>query len=110
MQAVGIEGLCGFGYYLILLIIFQFIPCHNGDLCSGGHVEDTPDAFKQLGSSALLLILIILFALSIAFFNWTGVTTTKYASALARSTIDTSRTLLVWVISMIVGWEEFNWL
>jgi len=46
MQAVGIEGLCGCGYYVILLIIFQFIPCHNDDLCSGGHVEDTPDAFE----------------------------------------------------------------
>jgi hypothetical protein len=33
---------------------------------------------------------------SIAFFNATGVAVTKYASAAQRSTIDTSRTLLIW--------------
>lgn len=73
-------------------------------------MESVPDAFSQLGASPLLVFLLVLFFLSIALFNWTGVTTTKYASALARSTIDTSRTLLVWAISMAIGWEVFDWL
>ena len=48
--------------------------------------------------------------LSIGLFNSTGVTVTKNASAVARSTIDTSRTILVWAISLALGWEGFIWL
>mmetsp|Transcript_18888 Transcript_18888/g.18884 ORF Transcript_18888/g.18884 Transcript_18888/m.18884 type:complete len:128 (+) Transcript_18888:805-1188(+) len=48
--------------------------------------------------------------ISFSFFNWTGISTTKYANALARSTVDTSRTLLVWLFSMLAGWETFNFL
>jgi hypothetical protein len=100
MLAVGIEGVSGCSYYLILLIMFNFIPCSDGDLCSDGVIEDTPDSFHQLGESAALLIMWLLFMLSIALFNSTGITVTKNASAVARSTIDTSRTLLVWIISL----------
>ena len=47
---------------------------------------------------------------SIACFNATGVSITKYASAAQRSTIDTCRTLFIWVISLATGQENFNWL
>jgi len=45
---------------------------------------------------------------SIAAFNATGVSITKYASAAQRSTIDTSRTLLIWVVSIAIGNEDWN--
>jgi len=45
--------------------------------------------------------------ISIALFNATGVAITKYASAAQRSTIDTSRTLLIWMVSLGLGWEDF---
>lgn len=38
--------------------------------------------------------------MSISCFNATGVAVTKYASAPQRSTVDTCRTLLIWVISL----------
>jgi hypothetical protein len=44
---------------------------------------------------------------SIASFNVFGISTTKYASAAQRSTIDTSRTLLIWVISCLFLGETF---
>lgn len=51
---------------------------------------------------------------TIAFFNYFGVATTKYASAPQRSTVDTSRTVLIWVFFLTVpikGAEEtFKWL
>jgi len=90
--------------------MFQWIPCDNGDLCSPPVVEDTPDAFHQLGANPVLLVLWLCFMVSIGLFNTTGVTITKNASAVARSTIDTSRTILVWAISMALGWEGFVWL
>ena len=44
---------------------------------------------------------------SIGTFNACGVFVTKFASASQRSTIDTSRTLLIWIFSVAVGWEDF---
>jgi len=34
---------------------------------------------------------------------------TKYASAAQRSTVDTSRTLVIWVVFLIMGTEQFIW-
>ena len=110
MEAIGYEGLCGLTYCTILLVIFNIIPCTSELLCSEGYVENTIFAFQQLGDSPILAVLWIAFFVSIGLFNWTGVATTNYSSALARSTIDTSRTILVWVISIIIGWEVFIWL
>ena len=47
--------------------------------------------------------------LSIACFNVCGITTTKYASAAQRATIDTSRTFIIWVMSCLLGLEPFHW-
>lgn len=49
----------------------------------------------------------VLSVCSIAAFNSFGIATTKYASAAQRSTIDTSRTLLIWIFSVLLGLEEF---
>ena len=45
---------------------------------------------------------------SIACFNATGVAITKFASASQRSTIDTSRTLVIWLLNLALGNEKFN--
>jgi hypothetical protein len=44
---------------------------------------------------------------SIACFNGTGVAVTKHASAAQRSTIDTSRTALIWIIQLLRKKETF---
>ena len=41
-------------------------------------------------------------------FNACGVAITKYASAAQRSTIDTCRTLLIWIIALMMGQEKFD--
>jgi hypothetical protein len=35
---------------------------------------------------------------------------TRQISATARSTIDTCRTLFIWLVSLGLGWESFKWL
>ena len=47
--------------------------------------------------------------LSIACFNVCGITTTKVASAAQRATIDTSRTLIIWILSCALKLETFHW-
>ena len=43
-------------------------------------------------------------------FNFFGLSVTRSVSATARSTIDTCRTLFIWLVSLGLGWETFKWL
>ncbi|RCH78544.1 hypothetical protein CU097_000555, partial [Rhizopus azygosporus] len=52
----------------------------------------------------------IAISLSIAFFNWFGLSITSAISATARSTIDACRTLFIWMVSLYLGWERFSWI
>jgi drug/metabolite transporter (DMT)-like permease len=108
LHATGVEGMCGFLYTLILLPILYVIPCSSSTVCSNGKVEDSILAFQQLGTDLSLLLMWIGFLVSIAVLYWTGIYTTKYASALARSTYETSRAILVWMVSILAGWENFE--
>lgn len=49
----------------------------------------------------------VLALLFVAAFNALGVTITKRASAAQRSTIDTARTLTIWIVLIMVGKEKF---
>jgi drug/metabolite transporter (DMT)-like permease len=106
LLVVGLEGMFGTLYYCILLPIFQQINC-DGALCHGGKLEDSALALKQFGEHPELIAQSIGIIFSIAFFNVSGVTITKYASAAQRSTVDTCRTLIIWLVSMAIGWEKF---
>lgn len=44
--------------------------------------------------------------LTIAIFNICGVTVTKRVSALARSIVDVTRTIVVWVVGLIITWSS----
>jgi hypothetical protein len=43
-------------------------------------------------------------------FNFFGLSVTRQISATSRSTIDTCRTLFIWIVSLGLGWETFKWL
>ena len=58
--------------------------------------------FSEAFSSGILLVFCIMGIFSIAAFNITGVTITKYINALARSVADVARTIIVWIIGIIV--------
>ena len=108
LYAVGLEGLFGVGYFAILLPILYFIPC-NLEFCLGGRVEDSILAFKQIGSNSAIALFWVATMIIIAAFNWSGISTTKHASSLSRSTLQCAKTILVWVCSMILQWETFLW-
>lgn len=62
-----------------------------------------------MGQNTIIIFLFFLTILSIALFNSTGIAMTKYASAAQRSTIDTSRTLTIWILSISLGLEPPVW-
>jgi amino acid transporter len=112
MQVVGWEGFFGFTYYMIALPILQAIPCKPDPVaafCPFDKLEDSIIAFKQMGNNLVILFCGIGVIFTIAFFNYFGVATTKYASSPQRSTVDTSRTVLIWIFFLAVpikGAEE----
>lgn len=48
--------------------------------------------------------MVILGVFTIAVYNVCGVNVTKHISSLTRSIVDVSRTLLVWMVSLIFTW------
>jgi len=125
LKAVGWEGIWGASLYIIVLIIFQFVPCEpntdfSKNVCSvddedNWKLENTAFAFRQMGSDGTLLFNCILYVCSIAVFNFVGISVTKYASSPARAVIDTVRTVFVWLF-FLIPWvseekrEHFEWL
>jgi drug/metabolite transporter (DMT)-like permease len=113
-QIVGTEGMWGLAYYILLLPIMQIVQCGSqidpkgfGLLCNYGYLENSSFAYYQLGLNHTIIWLFVATILSIAFFNSFGIACTKYASAAQRSTIDTSRTLTIWILSCALGLEKF---
>merc|ERR1719316_1246292 len=72
--------------------------------------ENTGGAIYQISHSTPLLVAVVGSIFSIAFFNFSGVTVTQQASAVARSTIDVSRTIIIWAFELAMGWNSFNFL
>ncbi|KAL6624244.1 hypothetical protein U3516DRAFT_584821 [Neocallimastix sp. 'constans'] len=105
LKTVGLEG--SFGLFTVLSAIpflYLFIGRHH----QGGFF-DIPDGTSQIFSNTLILLISIGCIFSIAFFNWFGLSVTNVVSATSRSTIDNCRTVLIWIISLYLGWETFNW-
>lgn len=71
---------------------------------------DFPTGFQQFIHYPQIFYPGIAIAFSIALFNWFGLSVTRFISATSRSTIDTCRTLFIWMTSLFLGWEEFKWL
>eukprot|EP00743_Colponemidia_sp_Colp-15_P003370 GILK01003643.1.p1 GENE.GILK01003643.1~~GILK01003643.1.p1 ORF type:complete len:402 (+),score=58.34 GILK01003643.1:48-1208(+) len=105
LQAVGYEGAWGVLLAAIILPALMFVHGSNGR-----PLDDVVDAVIQIQSSWRLLLAVLAGIGAIALYNFCGVSVTKRASATARSTIDTTRTVFVWAFCILAGWEDFHWL
>lgn len=97
LQVVGMEGAFGLLFGFLLLSFLNVFG-----------LENTHAAMYQISHSVPLAIAVVGSIFSIAFFNFSGVTVTQKASAVARSTIDVSRTILIWAAELHMGWNTFN--
>lgn len=105
-----LPGVFGFTVMTILLVPFYWIPAGIFSGTPRGVLEDVPDAFTQLGNNPALIGPILGNIISIAFFNFAGVSVTKELSATTRMVLDSVRTLVIWVVSLIVKWQKFQYL
>ncbi|KAK2705938.1 hypothetical protein QYM36_016079 [Artemia franciscana] len=111
LQAVGWEGVFGFSSLALLLIPMYYIrvgpPFGNGP---NGNLEDPFDAFVQMQNNPLIIVATIGTIISIAFFNFAGISVTKELSATTRMVLDSVRTLIIWGISLAFQWQQFYYL
>lgn len=75
-----------------------------------GSMFNLTQGAKEMFSNKAVLISSIVIMFMMSTFNVTGMTVTRLISATSRSTIDTSRTVGIWVVSLIIGWETFQFL
>ena len=109
LQAVGWEGIFGFFILTILLVPFYYIRFSVSAL-SPAHFENAIDGLLQIGNNKIILIAVLLNLVSIAFFNFAGISVTKLISAVTRMVLDSVRTLFIWLFSLAIGWQKFQWL
>ncbi|KAL7007163.1 hypothetical protein EMMF5_003389 [Cystobasidiomycetes sp. EMM_F5] len=102
LQAVGLEGIFGLATTAILMPVLYFTIGRGSG--QGGYF-DIVTGFHQTFSSPAIWITSLAIACCIAFFNFSGLAVTKSVSATARSLIDTCRTVLIWAVSLFLGWE-----
>jgi len=102
LKVVGLEGIFGFVILSLILVPMYYIR-------PGGHsIENTPDALHQMGDNVIIPLAMVGNACSIACFNFCGISVTQQLSASHRMVLDSVRTLVVWAVSLGIGWEEFH--
>lgn len=104
LQLVGFEGFFGALVTLLLFLIGHGISGHKNP----NSYFNLNQAFTDMFSNDSVLYSSVVIMMSIACFNYFGTSITKHLNATSRSTVDTCRTLMVWCVSLSLGWEKFN--
>ncbi|KAJ7632450.1 hypothetical protein FB45DRAFT_1057537 [Roridomyces roridus] len=105
LVAVGWEGFFG------ALTILLFMPILSIPAVTKlSPFFDLSRGWTQMIETPTVLYSGIVIAFSIAFFNFFGLSVTRSVSSTVRSLVDTCRTLLIWIISLGLGWEHLAWL
>lgn len=111
LRLVYTEGFFGVVILVTALIVLNFIV---GAVQSPAKFADSPfnlqESLHQTFSLKEVLTSSLLIMVCISMFNFCGISLTHQMSATARSTIDSCRTLLVWIVAMVLGWESFLFL
>ena len=81
LKIVGLEGMWGLLFMIILLIVLQSIECTGYQFCHFGYLENSSYALAQMLDNPSLILVYVLIATSFCCFNTFAVTTTKHASA-----------------------------
>lgn len=108
LQVVGWEGIFGFVVTTVGMIVLYLVV---GRTEAGRYgYFDAKEGLREVFSNRVISWSSILIMISIGGFNFFGLSVTRSVSATSRSTIDTCRTLFIWLVSLGLGWESFKWL
>ncbi|MCJ1377996.1 hypothetical protein MMC17_001092 [Xylographa soralifera] len=108
LKVVGWEGLFGF---VLTMLGFAVLHFTIGSTEHGKYgYFDAVEAWRQVTHYKAIAVSSVLIMISIGGFNFFGLSVTRSISATSRSTIDTCRTLFIWIVSLALHWETFKWL
>lgn len=108
LKVVAWEGTFGLLVTLVGQVILHFAV---GQTPKGRYgYFDAREGYDQIFHNRTIAVTSILIMISIGGFNFFGLSVTRTVSATSRSTIDTCRTLFIWLVSLGLGWESFKWL
>lgn len=109
LQAVGWEGFWGalmLGSLLYPLSHFNVgarfspnLPYHT--------LEDVIDGLYQMSNNHTIIYATLGNMISIACFNFFGISVTKNMAATTRMVLDSMRTIVIWAFSIGLGWQSF---
>ncbi|UMM18605.1 hypothetical protein L5515_014591 [Caenorhabditis briggsae] len=106
--AVGLEGLFGMITLSILMVPFYYIHVPKTFSTNPeGRLEDVFYAWQEIKEEPTIALALLGTVISIAFFNFAGVSVTKELSATTRMVLDSIRTLVIWVVSIPLFGEQF---
>lgn len=109
LRLVYTEGVCGVVILMVLMVALHLV---FGALLLPEDFAHSPfnsiQAVKETFSRALILWSSLAIMVCISSFNFCGISLTHQISATSRSTVDSCRTLLVWLFAMYLGWESFH--
>ena len=108
LKVVGWEGIFGFVVTIIAMIILHLVVGRTEQGRNG--YFDAAEGWREITQNRAIAVSSVLIMISIGGFNFFGLSVTRTVSATARSTIDTCRTLFIWIVSLGLGWETFKWL
>lgn len=108
-RMVGLEGSYGLMFIFLWIMIFSYIPCPSVGLCDiESYLEDPIAGVAQIFSDFWLFFWIMVTVLSIMIFNVNGLILTQNVSSVFRAFWDATRTILVWVLSLVTGIDKFD--
>eukprot|EP01083_Nonionella_stella_P063601 165288_1 len=109
MKVVGYEGCIGLVMVLVICIPAYWTPVPEfmNDI-EPKQLENILDMGSQIASAPIILLYAFLFSLASAVYNYTGINLTKTINASARVIFAMLRIVVVWMVSVAVGWETFN--
>lgn len=106
-RMVGIEGMFGLIFLFNWTMIFSFIKCPSNEMCDiRGYFEDPATGLNQLLNTPGIMVWSLVTICSIMLFNNYGLVLTKSVSSVFRAFWDASRTILVWVDSILLGCQS----
>ncbi|KAG9232253.1 hypothetical protein BJ875DRAFT_443344 [Amylocarpus encephaloides] len=106
LKVVGWEGIFGFSVTVIGMLVLYFA-IGRTDAGRYGYF-DVVEGWREVTTYKGIWVSSILIMISIGGFNFFGLSVTRTVSATSRSTIDTCRTLFIWIVSLFLGWENFK--
>jgi len=103
LAAVSLEGFFG------LITTLTAMPFLHLFFRTKSPYFDIPRGWHQIINTPTVYWSCVAIMVSIGAFNFFGLSVTSRVSATTRSTIDTCRTLGIWVVSLGLGWEKLVW-